>query len=61
MLKYVNNFTNERRNTNMEQIQIRFRHLSWPLKTAVIAAWIALVFMGTGFIIGFIEGLFGVV
>lgn len=41
----------------METKKIRFRDLSWTIKTAIIAVWVALAFNIFAFLIGFIAGV----
>jgi len=36
---------------------VSFKDLTWPLKTAVIAAWITGILYLIFFLIGFIEGI----
>lgn len=41
----------------MKPLRITFKDLSWPVKTAVVAAWaIGIMYVGA-FLIGFIIGL----
>lgn len=39
---------------------IKFKDLSGALKTAVVFAYIAGITFTVGFVVGFIEGLFGI-
>ena len=34
---------------------IKYKDLSWPLKVAVVVAWIDLVFMSLSFMVGFMS------
>lgn len=36
---------------------IKFKELSWPLKFAVVAAWVMAILNVIFFLIGFIEGV----
>lgn len=38
---------------------IRFKELSWPLKAAVVSAWVFLIFCVVSFVAGFMVGLGG--
>ncbi|MGC9309517.1 MAG: hypothetical protein ACP5D2_02360 [Candidatus Nanoarchaeia archaeon] len=42
-----------------ESKRVRFSDLSWPLKTAVIAAWVYLIYFVGLFGLGFMVGLLG--
>lgn len=38
---------------------IKFKDLSWPLKTSVVVSWIILAYMILSFIFGFMAGVVG--